>query len=146
MATGTADSVYQELKTELTDLKGFLDTETPKIKPVYGTLRSLIPQIDDLLDKLISLMGDIKTAITALQKAITTLPILSDITTLTQKITAFLQTVITVVPSQSDAINTVLGIAKGIGDLPQQGQQIFTDINGLLDDIAKNLLSLKTPS
>lgn len=144
MATGTVDNIYQELHTELTDLKTFLDKETPVIKPVIGSVRSLVPQIDDLLNKLISLMGDIKAAILKLKDGASTLPVLSTISTITQKVTAFLQTALNLLPSEADAINTVLGIAKGIGDLPQLGQQIFTDIATLIDGIVADLKSLQS--
>lgn len=140
MAT-TPDNLYQEVKTELTDFKGFLDTNVPVIKPAVQALRALLPQVDDLLNKLIDLMGQIKTAIQKLD--VSNIPGVQQVTTFTQKITTLLQTVVNLVPSEADAINTVLGIAKVVGGLSDLGASLKTDISNLIDAIVTDLKSLQ---
>ncbi len=141
MAT-TPDNLYQEVKTELADFKGFLDTGVPVIKPAFQALRALVPQVDDLLSKLIDLMGQIKTAIQSLD--VSKIPGVQQVTTFTQKITTLLQTVINLVPSETDAINSVLGIAKVVGGLSDLGASLKTDISNLIDAIVVDLKSLQT--
>jgi len=46
--------------------KDFLDTETATIKPAITALKPLVPQIGDLLTKLIALLSQLKVAVTAL--------------------------------------------------------------------------------
>lgn len=140
MAT-TPDNLYQELKTELTDFKGFLDTETPVIKPAFQALRALVPQIDDLLNKLIDLMGQIKTAIQNLD--VSKIPGVDKVSKFTQLVTKLLQTVENLVPGEADAINTVLGIAKVVGGLSDLGASLKTDISNLIDAIVTDLKSLQ---
>src|SRR5438477_9117058 len=140
MAT-TPDNLYQEVKTELADFKWFLDTNVPVIKPAIQALRALLPQVDDLLNKLIDLMGQIKTAIQNLD--VSHIPGVQQVTTFTQKITTLLQTVVNLVPSEADAINTVLGIAKVVGGLSDLGASLKTDISNLIDAIVNDLKSLQ---
>jgi hypothetical protein len=141
MAT-TPDNLYQDVKTQLTDFKGFLDTGVPVIKPAFQALRSLVPQVDDLLSKLIDLMGQIKTAIQNLD--VSKIPGVQQVTTFTQKITTLLQTVVNLVPSEADNINSVLGIAKVVGGLSDLGASLKTDISNLIDAIVTDLKSLQT--
>ena len=144
MATNPVDNTYQKLHDELNDLKTFLDDATPKIKPVMATLRNLVPQVDTLINDLIKLMGDIKAAIQKLKDAASNLPVLSQFTSFASKVTAFLTTVSSLLPDQTSEINAVMGIANGIGDVSQLGQQIFTDISNLIDGIVTDLQSLES--
>jgi hypothetical protein len=138
------DNLYQQLKTELSDLKSFLEDPKigPAIKSAIQPIRAVFPQIDDLLNKLISLMDDIKTAISKVN--INNIPGLNQVSTFTQKITDLLTTVTNLVSGTVQAeINTVLGIAKTIGGLPQLGQDLIKEITDLLTAIRQDLVNIK---
>ena len=139
MAT-TADNLYQDVKTQLTEFKTFIgEPNLSTIRTVISAVRQVLPQVDDFLNKLIDLMGKIKDALKNLNINI---PGVDKITTFTQKVTTLLQTVLSLVPSESDAINTVLGIAKVVGGLPDLGKSLIDEIGQLIDAIVTDLRSL----
>jgi phage-related protein len=138
------DNLYQELKTQLSDLKSFIEDPTigPVIKSAIGPIRAVFPKIDELLDSLIKLMDDIETAISKVD--ITKIPGLSEVSTFTQKITDLLSNVLNLVPANvKDEITSVLGIAKTIGGLPQLGQQLIKDISDLLEAIKNDIKAIR---
>lgn len=132
-------NLYQELKDELQQVKDFLTTNVPIIKPAIQSLRQLIPQITDLLNGLINLMGQIKTAIQNLN--VSNIPGLAQVSSFTQLITNVLNTVKNLLPSEADAIDQVLGIAKVVGGLPSI-DTVKQDILSLIDTIVGQLQSL----
>jgi phage-related protein len=129
------------LRNALKDFKGFLDTNVPVIKPAIQSLKAIIPQITELLDKLIALMGQIKAEI---QRLLSGGPIanLDKVTQFTQGITTLLTTAKTVIPNAAGDINAVLEVAQVAGSLPTVGQ-LKDEINGLIDAIVVHLNSLK---
>ncbi len=142
MAT-TPESLYQDVKTQLTDFQGFLDANKNVVKTAVQAIRAVLPQVDDLLNKLIDLMKQIDTAIQNLD--ISRIPGVGQVTTFTQKITTLLQTVLNLVPSEADAINTVLGIAKVVGGLSDLGGTLKTDIHNAILAILGDLDFIKNP-
>ena len=92
-------NLFQELKDALTEFKTFLDANVPVIKPAIQALKSIIPQIGDLLDKLIDLMGKLKTAITNLN--VGAIPGLDKVTAFTQGVTTLLQTAKNLLPNEA---------------------------------------------
>jgi hypothetical protein len=132
-------NLYQELKDELQQVKDFLTTNVPIIKPAIQSLRALIPQITDLLNGLINLMGQIKTAIQNLN--VSNIPGLAQVSSFTQLITNVLTTVENLLPSEKSAIDQVLGIAQVVGGLPSI-DAVKQDIISLLDTITGQLQSL----
>jgi phage-related protein len=132
-------NLYQELKDELQQVKDFLTTNVPIIKPAIQSLRQLIPQITDLLNKLIDLMGQIRTAISNLN--VNNIPGLAQVSSFTQLITNVLNTVKNLLPNEADAINQVLGIAQVVGGLPSI-DTVKQDILGLIDTIVGQLKDL----
>ena len=140
-----ADNLYQELKNELQQFKTFLDQNVPTIKPAVQALRALVPQIDDLINQLISLMGQIKTAIQNLN--VSAIPGLAQVSAFTQLVTTVLTTTETLLPDQKSAIDQVLGIAKLVSGLPSLDQvkgEILTLIGDPQSGIIGNLTSLKS--
>src|SRR5437588_9074406 len=129
MAT-TPESLYQDVKTQLIDFQGFLKDHRDEVKPAVQAIRAVLPQVDDLLNKLIDLMKQIDTAIQNLD--ISRIPGVGQVTTFTQKITTLLQTVLNLVPSEADAINSVLGVAKVVGGLSDLGGALKTDIHNAI--------------
>ena len=59
-------NLYADLKTALTDFKTFLDTNLTTIKPAISALKSIVPQVGDVIVKLIALMGKLKAEISSL--------------------------------------------------------------------------------
>src|SRR5258708_3336911 len=115
------------------------------IEPILPQERSLLesPIVNDakMLIKLIDLMGQIKTANQNLD--VSKIPGVDKVSKFTQLVTALLKTVENLVPSEADAINTVLGIAKVVGGLSDLGASLKTDISNLIDAIVTDLKSLQ---
>jgi len=136
-----ADSnLYADLKKALQDFKDFLHSNVTTIKPAIQALKSLIPQIGDLLDKLISLMGQLKTEITNLD--VSNIPGLSQVSAFTTGIKTLLTTAENLLPNQKPAIDDVLKVTDVVSGLPSL-DTVKADILKLIDDIVTDLNSLK---
>ena len=135
-------NLFEDLRNALKDFKGFLDQNVPLIKPAIQSLKAIVPQITELIDKLITLMGELKTEI---QKLLSSGPIqnLDKITQFTAGITTLLTTAKTVVPAEAATIDDVLKVAQLAGSLPTIGQ-LKDEINSLIDAIVAHLNSLKS--
>lgn len=134
-------NLYQDLKDALQEFKTFLDTESAAIKPAIQALKSIIPQIGDLLDKLISLMGQLKTEITNLD--VSAVPGLSQVSTFTAGIKTLLTTAENLLPKQKTAIDEVLSVVNVVSSLPSL-DTVKADILSLIDAIIADLNSLKS--
>jgi phage-related protein len=135
-----AQNLYQELKDVLQDFKDFLDANVPTIKPAIQALSSLIPQVTELLNKLIDLMGKLKTEIQNLD--VSNIPGLQEASTFTEKVKTFLETTKNLLPDEASTINDVLGIADVVSGLPSL-DAVKADILSLIDAIVAHLNSLK---
>lgn len=140
MAT-TAANLFEDLKSALTTFKDFLDQNVPVIKPAIQALRSLIPQITDLLNKLIDLMGRIKAEIDRL--ASQPIPGLDKVSQFTSSITSLLGTARNLLPDQAGTIDDVLSVANVVTGLPSVGQ-IKAEIDGLIDAVVGHLRNLNS--
>jgi hypothetical protein len=135
-------NLFQELKDALTSFKSFLDTNTTIIKPAIVALKPIVPQIGDLLTKLITLMGQLKTAIQNIN--VGTIPGLNKVSEFTTAITTVLHTAQALLPQQSGDIQQVLDAASVVTGLPSV-DQIKAEILGLLDAIITDLTTLNSP-
>jgi hypothetical protein len=142
MAATTPTNLFNDLKSALTDFKTALDTNVPKIKQAFQALASLVPQITVLVDKLIGLMGSLKTAISNLD--IKNIPGLAEASDFTDKTKVFLNTAASLLPDQAGPINDVLSVADVVSSLSGLGDSTKTEILALIDDIVKQLQSLKS--
>ena len=135
-------NLFEDLRNALKDFKGFLDQNVPLIKPAIQSLKAIVPQITELIDKLITLMGELKTEI---QKLLSSGPIqnLDKVTQFTAGITTLLTTAKTVVPAEAATIDDVLKVAQLAGSLPTIGQ-LKDEITSLIDAIVAHLNSLKS--
>jgi len=134
-------NLFQELKDALTEFKTFLDTNVPVIKPAIQALKAIVPQVGDLLDKLIDLMGKLKTAINNLN--VGAIPGLDKVATFTQGVTTLLQTAKNLLPNEASTIDDVLAAANVAGSLPSV-DQLKAEIISLIDAIVVDLNSLKS--
>ncbi|HAA33614.1 MAG TPA: hypothetical protein DCE56_45165 [Cyanobacteria bacterium UBA8553] len=135
-----ATNLFQDLRDVLQDFKTFLDANVPTIKPAIQALTSLLPQISELLDKLIDLMSKLKTEIQNLD--VSSVPGLGEVTTFTDKIKAFLNSAKSLLPNEAGTIDDVLEVADVVSSLPSL-DQVKTEILNLIDAIAAHLTSLK---
>jgi ABC-type transporter Mla subunit MlaD len=135
----TAANLYQELKDALTQFKTFLDSTTTELKPAIAALKAVVPQIGDLLTQLITLMNQLKDAISKLD--VNAIPGLDKVTQFTSSVTALLQTAESLLPDQKAAIDTVLGAANVVTSLPSV-TAIKQDILDLLTGIINDLTAL----
>jgi len=133
-------NLFQELKDVLQDFKDFLDENVATIKPAINALASLIPQINDLLDLLIGLIGNLKSEIQNLD--VSAIPGLEEVSSFTTKIRAFLEAAKNLLPDQSDDIDQVLSVADVVTGLPSL-DDVKAEILALLDAINAHLTSLK---
>ncbi|KIH77069.1 hypothetical protein SAMN05660860_00434 [Geoalkalibacter ferrihydriticus] len=133
-------NLFEELKDVLQDFKDFLDANVPTIKPAIQALASLIPQVTDLIDKLIELMNSLKTEINNLD--VSAIPGLSEVSSFTTKIGTFLDTAESLLPGQAGTINDVRSVANVVTSLPSL-DEVKTEILTLIDAIIAHLNSLK---
>ncbi len=134
-------NIYEELKQHLTEFKSFLDTNVPVIKPAIAALRSVVPQITELLNKLIELMGRLKTEIQNLN--VNAIPNLDKVSEFTSGVKSLLEASKNLLPNEAGAIDEVLGVVNVVGGLPSL-DAIKADITGLIDAIVVHLNSLKS--
>ncbi|HEV2359517.1 MAG TPA: hypothetical protein VGZ23_18150 [bacterium] len=134
-------NLYQDLKKALNDFKTFLDSNVATIKPAIQALKAILPQIGDLIDKLVNLMNQLKTAIQNLN--VSSIPGLSQVSQFTTAVKSLLQTAETLLPDQKAAIDDVLGVTDVVSGLPSL-DQVKTDILNLIDGIVQDLNSLKS--
>lgn len=139
MAT-TPGSLFEDLKNALKDFKDFLDTNVGTITPAIAALKSLIPQITELLTKLVELMGKLKTEIQNLD--VGNIPGLSEATQFTDKLKNFLTTTKTLLPDEAGEIDSVLAVADVVTGLPSL-TDVKAEILGLIDAIVGHLNTLK---
>jgi hypothetical protein len=137
---GTTSNLYQELKDALTTFKQFLDSSAATLKPAIAALAPIVPQVGDLLTKLITLMGQLKDAINNVD--VGAIPGLSEISQFTTSATTLLQTAESLLPAQKSAIDDVLSVANVVTSLPSF-TTLKQDILDLLTGVINDLNSLK---
>ncbi|WP_305044243.1 hypothetical protein [Geoalkalibacter sp.] len=133
-------NLFDELKDVLQDFKDFLDANVPTIRPAIQALTSLIPQVGELIDKLVGLMNSLKTEINKLD--VGAIPGLSEVSSFTTKIGTFLDAAESLLPDQAGTIADVRSVANVVTGLPSL-DAVKTEILALVDAIIAHLNSLK---
>lgn len=135
-----AENLYQDLKDALQTFRDFLNPErVGLITEVYKALRGSIRQVEELLTKLIDLLGQVKTQI---QNIDVNIPGLSEMSGFVQSTRAFLQTTRKLLPEQAESIDAVLTATDVIGSLPSL-DQVKTEVINLIDEIVGILTGIK---
>jgi methyl-accepting chemotaxis protein len=134
-------NLYQELKDALQEFKDFLDTNVPVIKPAIQALSSMIPQITELLDKLIGLMGDLRNEINNLN--VGAIQGLDKVSQFTASVKTLLETSKNLLPNEAGTIDDVLAVVNVVTGLPTL-DAVKADILTLIDQIVGHLNSLKS--
>ncbi len=140
MATPT--NLFQDLKNVLTTFKQFLDTNVNTIKPAITALKSIVPQITELLTKLIDLMGKLKTEITNLNPGSVGTG-LTKVSEFTNAAKTLLETAKNLLPNETATIDEILGVISVVSSLPSL-DAVKAEILSLINDIIGHLNTLKT--
>ncbi|HMH49782.1 MAG TPA: hypothetical protein VK548_06075 [Candidatus Acidoferrum sp.] len=133
-------NLYEQLKKVLEDFKKFLDENVTKIRPAIQALGVLIPPLPGLIDKLIALMGTLKTEIQKLD--VSSIPNLDEVSKFTAAIKTLLETSKNLLPNEAPAIDEVLSVVNVVTGLPTL-DTVKADILSLIDAIVVHLTSLK---
>jgi phage-related protein len=135
-----AQNLFEELKAALTSFKQFLDTNVATIKPAIQALKSIVPQVTELITKLIDLMGKLKTEINNLNPGV--VGDLTKVTEFTNATKTLLTTAKDLLPNEAGTIDDVLGVINVVSSLPSL-DAIKAEIIALIDSIVANLNQLK---
>ncbi len=138
----TPPNLFQELKDVLTTFKQFLDTNVNTIKPAITALKSIVPQITELLDKLVDLMGKLKTEINNLNPGAVGGG-LTKVTEFTNAAKSLLETAKNLLPNEAGTIDEILAVVSVVSSLPSL-DAIKGEIIALIDAITGHLNTLKT--
>jgi hypothetical protein len=133
-------NLYKDLENALNDFKTFLDSNTATIAPAIKALEAVVPQISDLVTKLVDLMGKMKTEITNLN--VTGIAGLDQVSKFTNAITTVLTTAKSLLPDQATTIQDVLDVTNVVTGLPSL-DTVKQDIIKLIDGIVADLGQLK---
>ena len=132
-------NLFDELKAALTTFKDFLHNNVATIKPAVQALKSVVPQISELISKLIDLMGKLKTEINNLNPG--AIPGLGQVSQFTAGITTLLTTAKNLLPNEAGAIDDVLAVTSVVSSLPSL-DAVKTEILALIDAITADLNQL----
>jgi phage-related minor tail protein len=133
-------NLFDELKQALTTFKDFLHTNVGVIKPAVLALKEIVPQIGELITKLIDLMGKLKTEINNLNPNV--VPGLDKVSEFTTGITTLLTTAKNLLPSEAAAIDQVLAVTDVVSSLPSL-DAVKAEIIALIEAIIADLNQLK---
>ena len=134
-------NLFDELKDALKKFKDFLHDNVGTIKPAIQALKSIVPQITDLINKLIDLMGKLKTEINNLNPGAVG-PGLTKVSEFTTSAKTLLETAKNLLPSEAATIDDVLGVISVVSSLPSL-DAVKAEILSLIDAIIADLNQLK---
>jgi hypothetical protein len=133
-------NLFEQLKEVLADFKSFLDDNVATIKPAIQAIASLIPQITELIDLLVELLGKLKTELQNLD--VGAIPGLGEVAEFTGKIPAFLDAAKKILPSETSSIDSIADVASVVTGLPSV-DEVKAELLSLIDAITAHLNSLK---
>jgi hypothetical protein len=133
-------TLFEQLKDVLDDFKKFLDDNVGTIKPAINAIAALVPQVNELIDLLIGLLGKLKTEIDKLD--VGAIPGLAEVSEFTGKIPAFLDAAKKILPGEAASIDSIADVASVVTGLPSVGD-VKTELLALIDAIVAHLTSLK---
>jgi phage-related protein len=134
--SGSSSNLFQELHDALTQFKQFIEANQATLKTAVTGLKSIVPQVGDLLTKLIALMGQLKDAVNNLN--VGAIPGLDKVSQFTTAVTSLLQTAEALLPQQKSAIDDVLSAANvvtGLLSLDAIKQEILDLLSAVVTDL-----------
>lgn len=133
-------TLFEELQEVLAEFKSFLDDNVATIKPAIQAIASLIPQVTELLDLLIELLGKLKTELQNLD--VGAIPGLGEVAEFTGMIPAFLEAAKKLLPDEAASIDSIADVASVVTGLPSV-DAVKAELISLIDAINAHLNSLK---
>lgn len=136
-------TVYGELHTALNNFHEFLKTQAAPVAEVVATIAGIVPQVNDLIDKPITLLQKLKQE---LKKIISVVP--GDVTTVleyAQRMKGFVEAMRAIIPGESATIDSVADVADVIAGIPSL-DQVKDEIFDLIDKIIVLLQSMQSTS
>jgi ABC-type transporter Mla subunit MlaD len=138
-----AENLYKDLQTALQDFQKFLDDNTDKIVPAFQALKSVIPQLGDLVDKLITLLGKLKTEIQNLDVGAGQVgDAIKKVSEFTGGVKTLLTTAENLLPQDKADIDSVLSVVDVVSSLPSLND-VKDAILKAIDAIVVHLNKLK---
>ena len=134
-------NLFEELKDALTKFKNFLHDNVGTIKPAVQALKAIVPQVGDLIDKLIDLMGKLKAEIDKINPGSVGQG-LAKVTEFTTSIKTLLETSKGLLPNEAAKIDEVIQVANVVSSLPSL-DAIKGEVKALIDAIVADLNQLK---
>jgi ABC-type transporter Mla subunit MlaD len=140
----TASSLFDDLKQALTTFKQFLDSASANdgLKNAIKAVKAVVPQVGDLLTKLIGLMDQLKTEINSLNAG----AVGAGLTTATQFVSSaktLLDTAKSLLPNDAATIDQILAVVNVVSSLPSL-DAVKTEILSLIDTIKADLTTLNS--
>jgi hypothetical protein len=137
-----AVNVYDELKNALTQVKTVLDEGTEIIRPAIQAIAAAVPEVNDLLSKLIELLASLKTEVQKLDVSMIpvdkVLPFLNGVKTL-------LESGRKILPEEDQGkVDTALEVVGVVATIPTP-EQIKAEITALIDAVSAQVASLQAP-
>ncbi len=136
-----ATNLFDELKTALNNFKKFLDDNFDVIKPAIQALKSIVPQITELITKLIDLLNKLKTEIDNLNPSQVGAG-LAKVTEFTAATKTLLEKAKDLLPNEAGTINDVLAVVNVVGSLPSL-DAVKAEIIDVINKIVEKLNQLK---
>jgi hypothetical protein len=136
-----AGTIYDELRDALAEFKAFLQNQASTVGPVIKSLATVVPQINDLIDKPIALLQALKVEI---EKISNLVPAEAN-TALeyAQKLKGFVQALQAILPGEDGTINDVSNVADIIAGLPSLSN-IKAELDTLIDEIIALLQGMQS--
>lgn len=135
-----AVNVYDELKNALVQVNSILEQGTDIIKPAVHALAAVVPQINELLDKVLDLLGRLKVEINKLD--VSAIPV-DKVLPFLDGLASLLESSRNVLPADSkDTIDTASDVINVIKTIPTP-EQIKAEVVGLLDSVSGHITELK---
>ena len=128
-------NLFEELKEVLDDFRTFLNDNVDVIRPAIVALTSLLPQLGELVDKLLDLVGKLKQEIENFDLSSIGAGELGQALEFVDKVTSFLEASKALLPDEADTIDEVLSVANVAGSLPSL-DGVKQEILDLLDHAA----------
>ncbi|QTE31204.1 hypothetical protein [Pengzhenrongella sicca] len=133
-------NLFEQLKEVLADFKAFLDANVATIKPAVQAIASLVPQITELIDLLVGLLGKLKTELQNLD--VGAIPGLGEVAEFTGMIPALLEAAKKLLPGETSSIDSIADVADVVTGLPSV-DAVKAELIALIDAITVHLNSLK---
>lgn len=134
-------NLFEELKEALTKFKTFLHDNVSTIKPAVQALKAIVPQVTDLIDKLIDLLGKLGAEIDKINPGAVGAG-LTKVTEFTTNVKSLLETAKGLLPNEAAKIDDVIKVAEVVSSLPSL-DAVKGEIKTLINDIVDDLKQLK---